>query len=395
MKLSLYISLLCFLSVSCINNNQKEKAVQRASESEVKSSEMCEKNDVKFWEFDIRKEYPAKDIYIQEIADVEYLPIETNDSMLWLGREINYVDDDIIMAANDKSGVLFHDRKSGKALYSFHRKGNGPEEYRALSSVAYDKEKNEVFVLDMMSSKYYVYDDKGKFIRKFIAEGKQRPYRFFLCGNDELIEYNAENTYTRRSRKDGKTLEVFTFGDNPNFGLAFNKGNLRYNMATNMFIKDNDGYILSAFASDTTWLLTSEMKKEPIGVRTPSVLSMEVPKFLLPIKNTPNYYFMYAVERSEEYPVDMYMIDKNSNQIYWLKNMLKNKDCINHEVDLDLSGRICDANIPTDLSIQALGALGLIKANEDGRLSGKLKEIADNLDEGDNPVLMIMKFKKE
>ena len=71
MKLSLYISLLCFLSVSCINNNQKEKAVQRASESEVKSSEMCEKNDVKFWEFDIRKEYPAKDIYIQDIADVE------------------------------------------------------------------------------------------------------------------------------------------------------------------------------------------------------------------------------------------------------------------------------------------------------------------------------------
>ena len=46
-------------------------------------------------------------------------------------------------------------------------------------------------------------------------------------------------------------------------------------------------------------------------------------------------------------------------------------------------------------SLQALGALGLIKANEDGRLSGKLKEIADNLDEGDNPVLMIMKFKKE
>ena len=395
MKGYIFILLLCLFAMSCVNNNQNQKAEQEISESEVKPSESSEKNEFKFWEFDMRKEYPAKDLYIQDIADVEYLPIETNDSMLWLGREINYVDDDIIMAANDKSGVLFHDRKSGKALYSFHRKGNGPEEYRVLSSVAYDKEKNEVFVLDMMSSKYYVYDDKGKFIRKFIAEGKQRPYRFFLCGNDELVEYNAENTYTRRSRKDGKTLEVFTFGDNPNFGLAFNKDNLRYNMATNMFIKDNDGYILSAFASDTTWLFTSEMKKEPIGVRTPSVLSMEVPKFLLPIKNTPNYYFMYAVERSEEYPVDMYMIDKNSNQIYWLKNMLKNKDCINHEVDLDLSGRICDANIPTDLNIQALGALGLIKANEDGRLSGKLKEIADNLDEGDNPVLMIMKFKKE
>ena len=169
MKGYIFILQLCLFAMSCVNNNQNQKAEQEISESEVKPNESSEKNEFKFWEFDMRKEYPAKDLYIQDIADVEYLPIETNDSMLWLGREINYVDDDIIMAANDKSGVLFHDRKSGKALYSFHRKGNGPEEYRALSSVAYDKEKNEVFVLDMMSSKDYVYDDKVKFIRKFIA----------------------------------------------------------------------------------------------------------------------------------------------------------------------------------------------------------------------------------
>ena len=41
---------------------------------------MSEKNEFKFWEFDMRKEYPAKDLYIQDIADVEYLPIETKVS---------------------------------------------------------------------------------------------------------------------------------------------------------------------------------------------------------------------------------------------------------------------------------------------------------------------------
>lgn len=46
------------------------------------------------------------------------------------------------------------------------------------------------------------------------------------------------------------------------------------------------------------------------------------------------------------------------------------------------------------MSIQALGASGLIEAYEDGRLSGKLKDIAVNLNEDDNPVLMIIKFKE-
>ena len=39
------------------------------------------------WTFDVTKEYPTKEIYIQDIADVDYIPLETNDSMLWLGQE--------------------------------------------------------------------------------------------------------------------------------------------------------------------------------------------------------------------------------------------------------------------------------------------------------------------
>lgn len=35
----------------------------------------------------------------------------------------------------------------------------------------------------------------------------------------------------------------------------------------------------------------------------------------------------------------------------------------------------------------------LLEANKDGKLSGRLKEIADGLDEEDNPVIMIVKHK--
>ena len=102
---------------------------------------------------------------------------------------------------------------------------------------------------------------------------------------------------------------------------------------------------------------------------------------------------MYTVKKSTGYPMEMYMLDKKEKQIYWLASKLKNKDCKDQEVHLDMAGPISGANIPINMSIQVLGASGLIEAYEDGRLSGKLKDIAVNLKDDDNPVLMIMKFK--
>ena len=39
-------------------------------------------------------------------------------------------------------------------------------------------------------------------------------------------------------------------------------------------------------------------------------------------------------------------------------------------------------------------AYELVEANEEGKLKGRLKEIASTLDEEDNPVIMLMKQKR-
>jgi len=382
------------LLTSCIESRNQNIIASITDSSKIESKKNDKVQDKFFWEFDVTKKYPKKELYIQDIADVEYLPIETNDSMLWWGRDICYFDKDFIIAANNDAGILFHERKTGKALHSFHRKGNGPGEYTSLYKAKFDRNCNEVFVYDIMRKKYYIYDDKGNFKRSFHTRSKLRPDRFFILNEKELVEYNSENTYTRRSKSTGEILETFTFGSDPKFGLTFKKNDMWYNAGVNKFIKDKDGYILAAFASDTTWLLTSDAGLEPIGVRKPSISTMEIPIFLLPGKNTSNYYFMYTIEKSETYPLEMYMLDKKDNQIYWMETMLKNRDYIDYEVHLDISGPISEADIPTDLSIISMGAEGLIKAYNEGKLSGELKEIAANLKEDDNPVLMIMKFKE-
>lgn len=345
------------------------------------------------WTFDVTKEYPKKEMYIQDIADVKYVPLESNDSMLWLGSEIAFLDEDYIIGANPRSGILVHDNE-GKALHSFHRKGSGPGEYNWLSFTQYDKAQNEIYILSYSECKFYVYDIKGNFKRSFPTHCNTQNImeRFFLMG-DEIIGYCRENTYLCLDKKSGSVLGKYSFGASANFGGSYYSDNMRVNNQVTTFVKDSNGYILTSYASDTTWLLTTEKILVPIGVRTPSALTMEEPIFLLPVKNTPRYYFTYTQKKAVGYPEVMYMVDKAENRIYSLESELKNKDCVGQKVSF-YGMFITQANLQSNIAVQTMSASFLIDSYEDGRLSGRLKEIASNLKEDDNPVLMIIAFKE-
>ena len=347
------------------------------------------------WTFDVTKEYPTKEIYIQDIADVDYIPLETNDSILWRGREVLYLDDDYIVGANRNNGVYFHDGK-GKALNMFNKMGQGPKEYLDMYKVQYDKKSDEIYINDMF--KYYVYDKEGNFKRSFQGiEDKlySRIEQFFILNEDELIQYNYNNHYTRVSRLTGEHLGDIKLGvADSTTTLRFKKNNMIFNTIVSHFTKDKEGYIITSFPSDTTYLLTSNLQLKPIGVRIPPVSSQDVPVFLLPVKNTPRYYFMSTIKKEDSFPTKAYMMDKKTNQIYYLKDYFKNKDYIGLKVHLDMFGPSVLADLPNNVCVQSLNITKLCEAYEEGKLSGKLKDIAANLKEDDNPVLMIIKFRE-
>ena len=347
------------------------------------------------WTFDVTKEYPTKEIYIQDIADVDYIPLETNDSILWRGREVLYLDDDYIVGANRNNGVYFHDGK-GKALNMFNKMGQGPKEYSDMYKVQYDKKSDEIYINDMF--KYYVYDKEGNFKRSFQGiEDKlySRIEQFFILNEDELIQYNYNNHYTRVSRLTGEHLGDIKLGvADSTTTLRFKKNNMIFNTIVSHFTKDKEGYIITSFPSDTTYLLTSNLQLKPIGVRIPPVSSQDVPVFLLPVKNTPRYYFMSTIKKEDSFPTKAYMMDKKTNQIYYLKDYFKNKDYIGLKVHLDMFGPAVLADLPNNVCVQSLNITKLCEAYEEGKLSGKLKDIAANLKEDDNPVLMIIKFRE-
>lgn len=356
--------------------------------------------DNHLWTIDVTKEYPTKDIYLQDIADVDYIPLETNDSILWVGRDIVYMDEDYIIGASGKNGVYFHS-KTGKALYSFHKEGQGPEEYTGFSLIQYDKKSDEVYIKSF-NDKYLVYDSKGKFKRTFkvgpFQNLRERVSQFFILNTDEFIEYLGEQNHFRRiSRQTGKHLgDIKLPSKDSTLTLMYRRKSdgMLFSTIVSYAIKDEKGYILTALPSDTTYLLTENLRLTPIGVRTPPISSMEVPIFLLPIKNTTRYYFMHSVKKEDRFPRKLYMLDKKENQIYYLDNYFKNRDFEGKEHALDFYGPATGANLPSNVCVESLNIDRLIEAYQEGKLSGKLKDIAANLKEDDNPVLMVVKFKE-
>ncbi len=54
--------------------------------------------------FDISKNYPEKEIRLQDIADVEYVPLETTDDLLLSGEaSLSYVSDKYILVYESRA----------------------------------------------------------------------------------------------------------------------------------------------------------------------------------------------------------------------------------------------------------------------------------------------------
>lgn len=73
---------------------------------------------------DMNEDYPEKEIVLQDIADISYIPLETNDEFLFDGSVEVVTDQYVITKGHRGNDVCFFSRQ-GKALNRIHRVGNG------------------------------------------------------------------------------------------------------------------------------------------------------------------------------------------------------------------------------------------------------------------------------
>ncbi len=172
--------------------------------------------------FDLsRTSYPLKELVLQDIATVEYIPLETKEGFLLGGSPtIQYMDDELIVT-NGGGFIMFFDRKTGKALRSFNRTGRGPGEYRSVHAIAIDRKADEMFVTEGWYSvdgisPLHVYDLQGKHLRTFdfSREGFQNYIHVYDDSTLFLYDKNVENhmPYKRLSRTESTCRWSFPTG---------------------------------------------------------------------------------------------------------------------------------------------------------------------------------------
>ena len=125
-----------FLSILILACSSKTK------ESATKSDEISKNqtNDVKIpILLDLNKAFPEKEVNFQDIAEVEYVPLETRDNVLIGQNNVILITNNFIICCNrGKDEFLFFDKK-GHFVKSFCHKGGSGEEYQNVNGLAYDE----------------------------------------------------------------------------------------------------------------------------------------------------------------------------------------------------------------------------------------------------------------
>lgn len=358
--------------------------------------------------FDVMKTYPEKEITLQDIADVEYIPLETGKDILLNNSvgNICLVSDSNIVAISPHNGYCYVFDRKGRLRSSFVHQGNGGKEYRNILGAFVDEEKEEIYINDhLLKYRIQVYSFSGEYKRTlplppgmFLDSPHNYSSDYILCADSHIdgVANPRTKPYVLLSKKTGEiggTLDIlFHNRISPHFRMQTEKGLTMAKLKYEPIIKCNKDYIIGDISSDTIYSYTSEGVLSPLLVRTPSVYNMEVPVLLYPALKTERYFFFSAVVRQFDFntmtgfPGTDLVYDYAQKRTF--RSNLVNADFPSQKFDFNSGGTV-DVKLNNTVC-QLIPSEELIKST----VGGRLKDIALKQKEDDNPVLILVHFKR-
>ena len=388
MKRTLYSTalLLALLATGCGDANQKPSALPQ---------------------IDMNAEYPEKEICLQDIADVSYIPLETTDEMLFEGNLIELSENGIVVI-NKMNNRLLLFYPDGKARYLLSRKGEGPQEYIHLEDVVVDWKRKEIFVSHKGGERIQVYTLDGSFKRTLKVNESLRQNDMYHFDDEHLLAFKdkmIKGGYNRLvepyqpmvliSKEDGH-VDSLSYTKDYIASLVISNLSAQAYISSPAYVMSGNLLFMSDMGADTIYTIHKDATLSPYMTRVPSVVSDTEGDYFLYLNGvSDNLDFITRQSKQLELGSDFVardekthdlMRDKISGEIF--RSKFKNLDCPTLDVDLRfVAGYDNCAHYP-------LEAFDLIEALEAGELSGELKTIAEGLKEDDNPVLMVVKFKE-
>lgn len=349
---------------------------------------------------DVTANYPKKELILQDIMDVEYIPLETTDEFLTQGL-VRDISKEYILATNRNSDgdIFIFDRKTGKGIRKINRQGLGAEEYARINEIILDESNREIFVMSE-GNRILVYDLYGGFKRSLNID--REVSSMYDYDKNNLISYDMSDYHSKGkdrsksyhliiSKQDGSiTREIFIPFKTINTPIVKDGENFVAGYFYEIRLS-NDKCTLMDTSADTLYNYAPDGTLSPFIVRTPSADTMQPEVFLYMGIQTDRYYFMQTVknvfnfEKGNGFYTDQLVYDKEEKAIYQVA--VYNDDYAEKRT-VAVTARSVNRDIE---DVTSLNASRLVEIYKKGQLKeGKLKEIASRLDEDDNPVIMLV-----
>ena len=363
---------------------------------------------------DVTKTYCEKEVDLTDIADVHYLHLNTkNEDFLYQGS-IDYVTQNTIVIVDRSSNSILLFSKNGEPKSRFNRRGQGPEEYSRASSIMYDEDKDEVYIIPDFNDHMKIYSSSGEYKRTLtfpqINIGNQLGFfdnqSILVYDNTKLWrninkQYSVDKTDVAKhvndssffliSTTDGKVLEYIELPSNNSIDIStIKQGDISGQIGYTRVRKCIDGVLLYNPETDTVFLYNNDKSLSPFIDKKPLLSNLD-PMVVMDIcMDTESFQFLsiYPYLKGEFPSPIYYMRDKNTGEIVRPKVILPDYK----EKNLNFDPRL--QNYYENGYHFELDLFELKEAYKENKLSGKLKELVATLDEEeDNNVFMLVQFK--
>lgn len=356
-----------------------------------------EETDDGLIQIDVNQVYQEKELNLKNIADVEYVYLESNDDYIFQGG-LKYITKTTIAVYDQATGSFLFFSKNGQPISKFNCKGDGPKEYVSMREFIYDEKAKELFVLT--EGKIIVYSSLGVYQRSIVIPKDAKISEVVNCDDASLL-LRDENTkslfpFLCISKIDGSVLDGIELPQRKDIILAVVKQNEEsisiIAASRNKIVKYDEGFLLTDHSIDTVFYYKKDKGKTPILVRTPSIQSMSPYVYLNSFIETGDYQFFQkiTVQEEENYlPKTYLMRDKKTGEIYKQKIIF---DAFRGK-QIDLCPQIIVQTDDEKVGYIDLDIEELTNAYKNGYLSGELEEITKNAGEEGNNICMLIHFK--
>lgn len=361
---------------------------------------------------DIAADYPKDKIRLQDIADVEYVPLAMSDEVLLNSNDrLFHLSDRYIMVYGRDNIFVFN--RAGEIVSHFNRRGRGPGEYASIGDIVFDEAADEIFVADI-PEKIEVYTTTGQHRRTITLPAKSafRLYDFdgealLVCDDGRMPATNGKanpTPFQLVSKTDGTIVETLPITMPERYSTtAFRQltggDGVTRNMPVLMITTNNrlgsSNFTLTDISSDTVYTYTRERALTPAFVRKPSVHASE-PRVVWGMELVTDSFVVFEVQTLDfdSALAGSYPPIRSLKYDYGTGSVTNIEFTDDNNPSAQYSNYGYDrTDAPANTAVRMLDPLKLKETHEKGELKGPLAEIAVNMKEDDNPVVMIVKFK--